>query len=272
MITIAEYEAKTAQLRWELEETMMAQTLPANGPTGTIGYTEAEMDRLVNEINELNCKDQHLNKTIEELHQKILEVTEANGRIERLMKDAENRGVRKGREEAQAELQDYINGINQSRGEQAAIANKMSERVEALLEEKNKLEGQLEAVQRHMKIKDKWICDAVDNMAWMHQDISRNELGLLPGDELHIEGQRKIIAKLNSQRNLLEVAWAIIANSCGGNWDMETPDWGKAAAKWRDEYFRQMTPTQKGEYANPSNPTPLVNERDFVTPPKQPTI
>jgi hypothetical protein len=36
--------------------------------------------------------------------------------------------------------------------------------------------------------------------------------------------------------DLMEWAWGIIANAGGGNWDLETPEWQEAAAKWRDAY------------------------------------
>ena len=36
---------------------------------------------------------------------------------------------------------------------------------------------------------------------------------------------------------LLEYAWGIIANAGGGNWETQTPEWQKAAARWREDYF-----------------------------------
>ena len=35
---------------------------------------------------------------------------------------------------------------------------------------------------------------------------------------------------------LLELAWGLIANAGGGNWDLETERWRVAAAVWRDRY------------------------------------
>lgn len=35
---------------------------------------------------------------------------------------------------------------------------------------------------------------------------------------------------------LLSVAWGIIANAGGGNWEKEVPDWQRAATRWRDDY------------------------------------
>ena len=40
--------------------------------------------------------------------------------------------------------------------------------------------------------------------------------------------------------DLLESAWAIIANAGGGNWQLESPEWQNAAARFRDEYFRKL--------------------------------
>lgn len=38
-------------------------------------------------------------------------------------------------------------------------------------------------------------------------------------------------------QDMLEQAWGIIANAGGGNWDNETPEWRRAAERWRDEVF-----------------------------------
>lgn len=39
---------------------------------------------------------------------------------------------------------------------------------------------------------------------------------------------------------LVELAWGIIANASGGNWDLESKDWQTAAAKWRDDYHHSL--------------------------------
>jgi hypothetical protein len=41
-------------------------------------------------------------------------------------------------------------------------------------------------------------------------------------------------------KDMLEVAWGIIANAGGGNWKLETPEWQEAAVRWRDEYHRTL--------------------------------
>jgi hypothetical protein len=35
----------------------------------------------------------------------------------------------------------------------------------------------------------------------------------------------------------MEIAWGVIANANGGNWDGETPEWQAAAERWRDEQW-----------------------------------
>jgi len=35
----------------------------------------------------------------------------------------------------------------------------------------------------------------------------------------------------------MELAWGIIANAYGGDWDKASPDWKEAAEKWRDEQW-----------------------------------
>ena len=34
----------------------------------------------------------------------------------------------------------------------------------------------------------------------------------------------------------LEMAWVLIANANGGNWDLATDEWRTAAEKWRNRY------------------------------------
>ncbi len=35
---------------------------------------------------------------------------------------------------------------------------------------------------------------------------------------------------------LIELAWGLIANAGGGNWQLESPEWRAAAQRWRDLY------------------------------------
>lgn len=39
---------------------------------------------------------------------------------------------------------------------------------------------------------------------------------------------------------LVEMAWGIIANSYGGDWNIASLDWQKAAANWRDKYHKTL--------------------------------
>lgn len=40
--------------------------------------------------------------------------------------------------------------------------------------------------------------------------------------------------------DLAEMAWGIIANAYGGNWDLSHPDWKQAAEKWRNQYHAAL--------------------------------
>lgn len=40
--------------------------------------------------------------------------------------------------------------------------------------------------------------------------------------------------------NQLEMAWVIIANAYGGDWEKASPDWREAAQRWRAVYHWQM--------------------------------
>lgn len=44
-------------------------------------------------------------------------------------------------------------------------------------------------------------------------------------------------------KDMLEMAWVVIANASEGNWDKQTDEWTEAATKWRDYYFRYFAVT-----------------------------
>lgn len=47
-------------------------------------------------------------------------------------------------------------------------------------------------------------------------------------------GQRVPPEKPDERDVSLELAWGVIANVSGGNWEQQSPEWQEAAAKWRD--------------------------------------
>lgn len=55
---------------------------------------------------------------------------------------------------------------------------------------------------------------------------------------------REEIAKhdepLRQAADLCELAWGVIANAYGGNWDNASEDWRGAAERWRDEWHRLL--------------------------------
>lgn len=36
---------------------------------------------------------------------------------------------------------------------------------------------------------------------------------------------------------LLELAWGLVANASGGDWNRESVEWNAAAVRWREQYF-----------------------------------
>lgn len=44
----------------------------------------------------------------------------------------------------------------------------------------------------------------------------------------------------NKNEDGIEMAWGLIANAHGGNWDLATEEWRKAAERWRDIYWHGM--------------------------------
>lgn len=49
---------------------------------------------------------------------------------------------------------------------------------------------------------------------------------------------RSVPIPMSSHDNdMIEYAWAIIANVSGGDWSKQSKEWIKAARKWREEAF-----------------------------------
>ena len=47
-------------------------------------------------------------------------------------------------------------------------------------------------------------------------------------------------AEIRNLRRSQEMAWILIANAYGGNWDLAPDDWRQAAIKWRDICHRYL--------------------------------
>lgn len=50
---------------------------------------------------------------------------------------------------------------------------------------------------------------------------------------------------VDALRDELEMAWTIIANAGGGDWQKESAEWQEAAAKWRDRYHALIRPNNR---------------------------
>lgn len=37
-----------------------------------------------------------------------------------------------------------------------------------------------------------------------------------------------------------EMLWGVVANVSGGDWTLQSEEWQKAAARWRDNYFNLL--------------------------------
>lgn len=47
--------------------------------------------------------------------------------------------------------------------------------------------------------------------------------------------------EISPRKNLLDWAWAIIANAGGGDWEKEPKEWREAATKWCDAYHEYLS-------------------------------
>lgn len=48
------------------------------------------------------------------------------------------------------------------------------------------------------------------------------------------------LKEISKNKDLLELAWGIIANAGGGDWDTQTSEWKDAAIRWRDRYHETL--------------------------------
>jgi hypothetical protein len=59
-----------------------------------------------------------------------------------------------------------------------------------------------------------------------------------PGGEV----VRELITEIERLRDSEELAWVIIANANEGDWSKATDTWREAAARWRDNYHKHLSP------------------------------
>ena len=63
--------------------------------------------------------------------------------------------------------------------------------------------------------------------------------------EVRLAALRPVIEKLveadNGMQDAAEMLWVVLANVSGGDWAKQNDEWQKAAARWRDNYFKALT-------------------------------
>lgn len=59
-----------------------------------------------------------------------------------------------------------------------------------------------------------------------------------------VEDVQDMKAERDNIANAAEMLWAVLANVSGGDWTKQTQEWQDAAAKWRDNYFAAVRPTE----------------------------
>ncbi len=46
--------------------------------------------------------------------------------------------------------------------------------------------------------------------------------------------------KFKSFIDATEMLWVVLANVSGGDWSLQSKNWQYSAAKWRDNYFKEL--------------------------------
>ena len=76
--------------------------------------------------------------------------------------------------------------------------------------------------------------------------IMKIQLALAPANpKRQVEGVTGPMTSLAETVKLLELAWGIIANAQGGDWEKATPEWKAAAERWRDRYYKTIPATSE---------------------------
>ena len=55
----------------------------------------------------------------------------------------------------------------------------------------------------------------------------------------HVKRKIKRLIR-GEESDLNELAWGLIANAYGGDWDTASPEWRQAAVRWRDAYHKTL--------------------------------
>lgn len=76
------------------------------------------------------------------------------------------------------------------------------------------------------------------------------------GLEMDTDKMQKTINRLTTEcsRRLdaMEIAWGLIANSYGGDWELANKDWRNAAIRWRDNQWHPiLNDATQGQSDNP---------------------
>lgn len=53
----------------------------------------------------------------------------------------------------------------------------------------------------------------------------------------YIRRHRALQVENDKLREAVEIAWGVIANAGNGDWTTQSPDWQRAAIRWRDEHL-----------------------------------
>ena len=101
-------------------------------------------------------------------------------------------------------------------------------------------------IQAALEIEISRLCQALEKEKMLRHTVELSFRLQNQGLENSREGYEMIQIELEKEKKknsmLLEamnMAWAIIANAGGGDWQKEDAQWQKAAAHWRDNYYHK---------------------------------
>lgn len=83
--------------------------------------------------------------------------------------------------------------------------------------------------------------ELVEARALAERSVRRLVEATAPGSIGAFAARDTAVARLAKAHVALDLAWGLVANAGGGNWDRESLEWKEAAERWRDEFWGEIT-------------------------------
>ena len=91
--------------------------------------------------------------------------------------------------------------------------------------------------------------DFLEDKDWQSLSMNGKSAGFtlkrLPEGGVHVTVRSRILDEKIG--NALELAWGLIANAYGGDWELASDEWRETAIRWRDEHWHPFLDSSGGD-------------------------